>query len=95
MKIDRRTVEHVARLARIALSDREIERFSEQLSTIIDFFDMLKEVDTTDVAPTSHVCQRTNVFRQDSLQSSLPTENTLANAPEAFDRFFRVPKILV
>lgn len=94
MKIDRTEVEHVAVLARIALSDKEKEAFSEQLSTILDFFDMLKEVDTTDLRPTSHVVDLTNVFREDERGASLETHEALANAPDAAEGFFRVPKIL-
>jgi aspartyl-tRNA(Asn)/glutamyl-tRNA(Gln) amidotransferase subunit C len=94
MKVDHSEVQHVAMLARVALSDREKDLYSEQLSAILEFFDRLKEIDTTAVAPTSHVLKITNVVRNDNVQPSLEIKETLNNAPDASGRFFRVPKIL-
>ena len=88
-------MEHVALLARIALSEEEKDLFSEQLSTILDFFDTIKEVDTEGVPPTSHVGGLVNVFRDDRTRPSLDTDQALSNAPDAAaGRFFRVPRIL-
>ena len=94
MKVDRSQVEHVARLARIALSEHEKDTYSEQLSTILDFFDRLKEVDTEGVEPTSHVLEITNIFDKDEVRESFDREEILKNAPDSHDGFFRVPKIL-
>lgn len=94
MKVDYSEVEHVAMLARIALTDREKDLYTEQLSAILEFFDTLKEIDTTNVKPTSHVLEIINVVRNDDVQASLDIEETLQNAPDASGRFFSVPKIL-
>ena len=94
MKVDRKEVEYVAMLARIELSEDEKARYSEQLSTILDFFDRLKEVDTENVQPTSHVLDLVNAYRPDEVRPSLGVEAVLQNAPDRANRFFRVPKIL-
>lgn len=94
MKVGRAEVEHVALLARIALSEEEKDLFSEQLSTILEFFDTIREVDTEGVPPTSHVGGLVNVFRDDHTRPSLDIDQTLSNAPDAAGRFFRVPRIL-
>ncbi|MEW6442447.1 MAG: Asp-tRNA(Asn)/Glu-tRNA(Gln) amidotransferase subunit GatC [bacterium] len=93
-KVERKEVEHVARLARIELSEQEKDLYSEQLSAILGFFDRLQEVDTEQVPPTSHVLELTNAFRADELHASCKSEEILANAPDAFGPFFRVPRIL-
>jgi len=94
MKVDHSEVEHVAMLARITLSRTEQDLYSGQLSAILEFFDKLKEIDTTDVAPTSHVLEITNVVRDDCQQHPLDIKDALLNAPDASAGFFRVPKIL-
>jgi len=94
MKVDKKDVEHVAMLARIELSEDEKEDYSEQLSAILEFFDRLKEVDTTDVSPTSHVLDLVNALRPDEIQPSLDVNDALKNAPDRSDRFYQVPKIL-
>lgn len=94
MKVDLREVEHVALLARIELAESEREGYAETLSSILAFFDRLKEVDTEGVAPTSHVLDLTNALRPDRREPSLDVEETLRNAPDRSERFFRVPKII-
>lgn len=94
MKVDKKQVEYVAMLARIELSEKEKELYSEQLSTILEFFDRLKEVDTGQVPPTSHVIDLVNAYRSDEARPGPGVEAVLENAPERADRFFRVPKIL-
>lgn len=94
MKVDRKDVEYVAMLARIELSEEEKDLYSEQLSTILDFFDRLKEVDTEDVPPTSHVLDLVNAYRPDQVRPSLDVDEVLRNAPDRANRYFRVPKIL-
>jgi len=94
MKVDRKEVEYVAMLARIELSEDEKDLYSEQLSTILDFFDRLKEVDTENVPPTSHVLDLVNAYRPDQVRPSPGVEAVLRNAPDRANRFFRVPKIL-
>ena len=89
MKID-----HVALLARLKLSDKEKELFSRQVGGIIKYIDKLNELDTAHVEPTAHVLPVMNVFREDTLQPSLPRDRVLQNSPVKDDMFYRVPKII-
>ena len=94
MKVDKKEVEYVAMLARVELSEEEKDLYSEQMSTILAFFDRLKEVDTGNVQPTSHVVDLVNAYRSDEVRPGPGVEEVLANAPERAQRLFRVPKIL-
>ena len=93
-KISRSDVEHVARLARLALSDAEMERMRKELDGILAYIDKLRAVDTSGVEPTSHAVPLTNVMRDDAERPSLPAEEMLANAPDRHGELFRVPKII-
>jgi aspartyl-tRNA(Asn)/glutamyl-tRNA(Gln) amidotransferase subunit C len=94
MKISREEVVHVARLARLAMTPEEAERFTEQLSNILTYVEKLNQLDTTRVEPTSHVLPLFNVFREDQVRPSLSSEKALENAPEKEGPFFKVPKII-
>ena len=94
MKITLREVEHVARLARLALSGEEKEQMRTQLDRILGYIEKLNQLDTTGVEPTSHVIPMTNVFREDAVVPSLPREEALGNAPDPREGFFRVPRII-
>ncbi len=94
MAIDRATVEHVARLARLALSDEERERFAEQLGRILEHAALLDAQPLEGVTPTFHVVPITNVLRDDAATPSLPREEVLAQAPAHDAGFFRVPLVL-
>ncbi len=94
MKLSIQEVEHVARLARLALTEEEKELFSRQLSDILTYIQKLKELNTDGVPPTSHVLPLKNVFREDRVRPSLLRERSLSNAPEQEGGFFRVPKII-
>jgi aspartyl-tRNA(Asn)/glutamyl-tRNA(Gln) amidotransferase subunit C len=87
-------VEHVARLARLWLSADEKERMRRQLDVILAYVAKLEAVDTSGVAPTSHVLPLVNVMREDEVRPSYPADAMLANAPEPEGDLFRVPKIL-
>jgi aspartyl-tRNA(Asn)/glutamyl-tRNA(Gln) amidotransferase subunit C len=89
--IDREQVLHVARLARLRLSDEEVERMSGELSSILDHIEKIEELDLDDVEPTSHVVEIENVLRADQPRPSWPRERVLAEAPDAADGGFRVP----
>jgi aspartyl-tRNA(Asn)/glutamyl-tRNA(Gln) amidotransferase subunit C len=91
MAISRDDVLHVARLARLALREDEIERLQEQLNAILDAVGKVSELELADVPPTSHPLELTNVFGADEPRPSLPLEDGLANAPERERSFFRVP----
>lgn len=92
--ISREDVEHVARLARLALSDAEVERMREQLSGILAYIDTLRALDTAGVEPTSHAVPLVNVMRDDEPRPCLSQDEALANAPDRSDVFFRVPRII-
>jgi aspartyl-tRNA(Asn)/glutamyl-tRNA(Gln) amidotransferase subunit C len=87
-------VRHIARLARVGLSDDEVPRFQSQLSEILDYFRRLQEVDTENVPPTAHTLAMHNVMRDDEPQPSIDKEEVLANAPQREDDHFRVRAIL-
>ncbi|MCL6571909.1 MAG: Asp-tRNA(Asn)/Glu-tRNA(Gln) amidotransferase subunit GatC [Bacillus sp. (in: Bacteria)] len=94
MKIKADTVDHVANLARLYLSEEEKAEMMEKLNSILDYMEKLNELDTTNVEPTAHVIPIKNVFREDEVKESLPLEETLKNAPDRSDSFFRVPRII-
>ena len=89
--IDREQVLHVARLARLRLSDEEVERMSDELSSILEHVERIGELDLDGVEPTSHVVDVENVLRPDEPRPSLDRERALAPAPDATDDGFRVP----
>lgn len=92
--IERETVRQVAEMARLALSEEEIELFREQLGSILEYAEVLNELDTEGVEPTAHAAHVKNVLRDDQVRPSLPKEAVLANAPEAQEGYFRVPRIM-
>ncbi|HEV8540595.1 MAG TPA: Asp-tRNA(Asn)/Glu-tRNA(Gln) amidotransferase subunit GatC [Nitrospiraceae bacterium] len=94
MKITKEQVLHVAKLARLEITDAEQEAFSRQLSAILTYMEQLNRFDTSGVQPTATVLEQTNVFREDVVRPCLPVESALANAPEQAAGFFSVPKIL-
>jgi aspartyl-tRNA(Asn)/glutamyl-tRNA(Gln) amidotransferase subunit C len=94
MAITREEVLHVARLARLALSDDDADRFREQLGGILDYIRQLDALDTKDVVPTSHAVEMGTPFRDDSVHPFGDKEAILSNAPDRFEDFFRVPRII-
>jgi len=94
MKLNYREVKHLALLVRLGLSEVEMERFSNQLSNLLENFEALQEVDTTDVLPTAHSIALENVMREDEPIPSLPLEEILANAPSQEDDHFKVRAVL-
>lgn len=91
MAISRDEVLHVARLARLALTDDEITRLTDELDKILDAVGVVSELDLADVPPTSHPLDLVNVWDDDVPRDSLPLEDVLVNAPEPEDGLFRVP----
>ena len=89
--IDRDQVIHVARLARLRLSDEEIERMAPELSKILGHVETMNKLDLEGVEPTSHVVDLVNVLREDVPRPSLPREKALEQAPDAAPGGFRVP----
>jgi len=94
MKLSREEVLHIARLARLGLTEAEITRLSEQLSNILENFEILQQVNTTDVPPTAQSVTLQSVMREDEVAPSLPAEDILANAPRREGDCFRVRAVL-
>jgi aspartyl-tRNA(Asn)/glutamyl-tRNA(Gln) amidotransferase subunit C len=94
MKLSREEVKHLALLARLGLSEDDVERFREQLSNILDNFEILQQVDTTDAAPTSHSVAFENILRDDESTPSLTAEEVLSNAPNREEEYFKVRAVL-
>lgn len=94
MKITSEMVEHVAKLARLDLSQSEALKMESQLGDILGYIGLLEELDIAEVPPTSHVLDLANIMREDEVKPSLPVEKGLANAPEREGTAFRVPKII-
>jgi len=93
--IDRETVDYIAKLSRLSLSEEQAIKFQKQISDILGYINQLKEVDTDNVLPTSHVISSMkNVFREDKVKESLSQSEVLTNAPDKEDKFFKVPKII-
>jgi len=94
VKITLADVEHVARLARLALGDAEKAQMRSQLEAILGYVEQLRGVDTAGIEPTAHVLPLVNVMRDDEVRPCYPAEAMLRNAPDAEDGQFRVPRIL-
>ena len=94
MSIEVKDVEHVARLARLELSEEEKAQFTVQLNAILKYAEKLNELDTESIEPTSHVIPLMNVMREDEPRPSWPVEDVLKNAPDEEDGQFKVPAVL-
>lgn len=94
MTIDRAMVEHIAELAKLQLTDQEIDLYAGQLSAILEFAGRLQALDTDAIPPTASVLPLQNVLRPDVAQPSLPRDEALANAADAADGQFRVEAVL-
>ncbi len=94
MTISRGDVEHVARLARLGLTDEEVDRLAEQLSHVLDAMEALGKLDTSAIPPTAQVIPLRNVMRADVARPPLPVEEVLRNAPRTREQQFLVPPVL-
>ena len=94
MKLSRDEVLHIALLARLGLTETEMEKFREQLSNLLENFEILQQVDTTDVPPTAQSIALQNVVKEDEAIDSLPQSQVLANAPQQDGDFFRIQAVL-
>jgi len=94
MRLSREEVVHIAKLARLGMSEADIEKAREQLSNILENFEVLKEVDTTDVTPTAQSINLQNVMRDDISSPSLPVEDIMANAPDREEDLFKLRAVL-
>ncbi|MBM4445847.1 MAG: Asp-tRNA(Asn)/Glu-tRNA(Gln) amidotransferase subunit GatC [Chloroflexi bacterium] len=94
MKLSREEVKHIALLARLGLSEAEIEKFRIQLSDILENFEILKQIDTTDLPPTAQSIALQNVFRPDEPKASYPVKEILDNAPQRDGNCFKTRAVL-
>jgi len=94
MKLSREEVLHIALLARLGLTEAEVDRFAEQLSNILENFEVLQQIDTGGVPPTAQSIDLQNVVKGDEAAASLPQSEILANAPRRDGEFFRVRPVL-
>ncbi len=94
MSISNKDVEHVAKLARLDLTDEEKQLFTDQLNAILKYAEQLNKLDTEGVAPTTHVLPIFNVMRADEPHQSLPISKVMLNAPEEEDGHFKVPAVI-
>lgn len=94
MALERAQVEHIAELAKLKLTDEEIQRYGEQLSAILEHFAALAELDTDSIPPTASVLPLKNIMRDDVVEQNLTRDEILANAPDTEAGQFRVKAIL-
>ncbi|MCK9408356.1 MAG: Asp-tRNA(Asn)/Glu-tRNA(Gln) amidotransferase subunit GatC [Bacteriovoracaceae bacterium] len=94
MSVTIKDVEHIAKLAKLEFSDTEKEKFTHQFNDILKYMDQLNSVDTANVEPLAQVIELQNVFREDVVTPSTPTDEALKNAPAATDEHFKVPKVI-
>jgi len=94
MGIDRDTVHYVAGLARLRLTEQELDELTDTMGTILEYVDKLNELDTTDIEPTSHVVDISGHLRPDRVEPGVTQEQALANAPDTKDGLFKVPRII-
>lgn len=94
MKLSYEEVRHIALIYRLGIDEAEIEKFRLQLSDILENFEILKQVDTSNLRPTAQSIVLQNVLRQDEAEKSYPAEDILANAPRRDDNYFKVQAVL-
>ena len=94
MAVTIKDVEHIAELARLKFNENELDNFTHQLNEILSYVDKLNELDTENAEPLSHPVENINVFRDDKVKPSVPTEEALKNAPDKNESFFKVPKVI-
>ena len=94
MKLSREEVLHIARLARLGLTEAEVDKLSEQLSDILEHFEVLQQVDTANIPPTAQSISLQNVMRSDEVSPSLSASQVLANAPQKEKDLFKVRAVL-
>lgn len=94
MKITKSDVERIAALAKLTFSDVELDKFTKELGTIVEYFEKLNECNTESIEPISHIHDIVNVTRADKVEAWLSQEEALQNAPDQKNGFFSVPKVI-
>lgn len=94
MAITIKDVEHIAELARLKFTAKELESFTSQLNEILAYMEKLNELDTENIEPLSHPVESANVFREDEVKPGVKREEALKNSPDKDEEFFKVPKVI-
>lgn len=94
MSVTKKDVEHIAKLANLEFNDVEKEKLTHEMNEILQHMEKLNELNTSNVEPLSQVVEQQNVFRNDEVKPSIPTEEALKNAPEKTEEHFKVPKVI-
>lgn len=94
MKIDKKLIDYLSKLARLKLKPEETQPMSEQLTKILGYVEQLNKLDVTKTEPLVHTLEQTNVFREDTNRPSLAKDKVLGNAPDKDKGFFKVPKVI-
>ena len=94
MKVTKQDIDTVASLSRLRIQDDEMEEVMAQFDKFLTYVDNLKQVDTSDIEPTTYALKMQNVFRKDTVKPSLPRDLALSNAPLQEDGYFKVPRVL-
>ncbi|PID60699.1 MAG: Asp-tRNA(Asn)/Glu-tRNA(Gln) amidotransferase GatCAB subunit C [Ignavibacteriae bacterium] len=94
MSVTKDEVKKIAELARLEFKEDEIKNFTDEMNKILTYVEKLNELDTSNVEPLSHPIENTNVFREDKIHQSTPTEDALKNAPDSTSEHFKVPKVI-
>ena len=93
-KITIEEVKHIAKLSKLNIPDNELEYYLSEMDKMINHFNILSKVDTSDVQPMTHVNTMTNIYREDESKDSLSTKEALKNSSETFGQFIKIPKII-
>ncbi|MEX0719729.1 MAG: Asp-tRNA(Asn)/Glu-tRNA(Gln) amidotransferase subunit GatC [Balneolaceae bacterium] len=94
MSVTEKDVLYVANLAKLHLSDKEVKSLAGDMNNILDYMELLNELDTSDVQPLDHVHEMESRFRKDAAKTPLSHEDAMKNAPDADSDYFRVPKVI-
>ncbi|MBM4176909.1 MAG: Asp-tRNA(Asn)/Glu-tRNA(Gln) amidotransferase subunit GatC [Ignavibacteria bacterium] len=94
MAVTREEVKHIAKLAKLSLSEEEEVSFQKEMTSILNYMDKLNQINTENVEPLSHPIPVENVFRADKVEPSISRDEALKNAPDATQEFFKVPKVI-
>ena len=94
MNIDKEQIKHIADLANLTISDDELEKYTQEMSSIVGFANELNELDTENVEITTSILGEYNIFREDELKQSFDNSELLKNAPESQDGMFKIPKVI-
>jgi len=94
MKVSKKDIEHIAKLARLKFNDEEANKMQDEMNKILEYVEKLNELDTSEIEPLTHVLDLKNVTREDVVEQTLTADDMLKNAPSKTEKFFRVPKVI-